>query len=120
MKAKSINELAVRTRSHQEMETTMRTPRVTVLTAMICAAAATRLLPHPWNFTPITAMALFGGARFADKRLAFLVPLAAMFLSDLMLGLHRHLPVVYGSFALIACLGFLLRGRRTTLGTVGV
>jgi len=46
----------------------MRTPRITVLTAMIVAAAATRLLPHPWNFTPITAMALFGGARFADKR----------------------------------------------------
>jgi hypothetical protein len=41
---------------------------------MILAAAAFRILPHPPNFNPITALALFGGAHFADKRAAFLVP----------------------------------------------
>jgi hypothetical protein len=43
---------------------------------MVFGAAAIRLLPHPPNLTPIAAMALFGGAYFADKRLAFLVPLS--------------------------------------------
>lgn len=76
------------------------------------AAAALRLLPHPLNFSPIAALALFGGAHVVDKRAAFLVPLAAMFLSDLVLGLHALIPVIYGCFSLVVCLGFLLRERR--------
>ena len=80
------------------------------------------------NFAPIGAMALFGGACFAHRRAAFVVPLAAMFLSDLAigllsgnlsLGLHRLIPVVYGSFALIVCRGFWLRTRRTVVPIAG-
>ena len=87
----------------------MNKPRFIVLATMILAAAASRLIPHPPNFSPIAALALFGGAQFADKRLAFFVPLAAMFLSDLILGLHSLIPVIYGCFALIVCLGFWVR-----------
>jgi ABC-type multidrug transport system fused ATPase/permease subunit len=83
------------------------------LLVVILAAAASRLVPHPPNFAPIAAMALFGGAYFSDRRQAFLVPLAAMFLSDLVIGLHSTIAVVYGSFALIVCIGFWLRRRRT-------
>jgi hypothetical protein len=90
----------------------MNKPRFIVLTGMIVAAAAFRILPHPPNFSPIAALALFGGAHFADKRAAFLVPLAAMFLSDLVLGLHALIPIIYGCFALAVCLGLLLRERR--------
>lgn len=95
--------------------------RFLVLVGMILATAASRLIPHPPNFAPIGAMALFAGACFANRRAAFVVPLAAMCLSDLAigllsgnlsLGLHRLIPVVYGSFALIVCLGFWLRRRR--------
>lgn len=102
--------------------------RFLVLTGMILAAAASRLIPHPPNFAPIGAMALFGGACFPHRRAAFIVPLAAMFLSDLAigvlsgnlsLGLHRLIPVVYGSFALIVCLGFWLRTRRTLMPIAG-
>lgn len=102
--------------------------RFPVLAGMILAAAASRLIPHPPNFAPIGAMALFGGACFAHRRAAFVVPLAAMFLSDLAigllsgnlsLGLHRLIPVVYGSFALIVCLGFWLRTRRTVVPIAG-
>jgi hypothetical protein len=87
-----------------------------------------RLLPHPPNVTPIGALALFGGTVFADKRAAFLVPLIALFLSDLavgliggnlLLGVHRLLPVVYGSFALMVCLEFWLRRRRRVLPIAG-
>jgi len=84
-----------------------------MLAGMILAAAASRLIPHPPNFTPLAAIALFGGATFGDKRAAFLVPLAGLFLSDLVLGFFALTPVVYGSFAMIVCLGFWIRGRRT-------
>ncbi|MCI0402617.1 MAG: hypothetical protein L0212_03745 [Acidobacteria bacterium] len=94
-------------------------PRPLVLMGLILMAAAARLLPHPPNFTPIAAMALFGGAHFAGKRSAFLVPLAAMLLSDLVIGLHPLMPVVYASFALIVCIGFWLRMRRRTLPIAG-
>jgi hypothetical protein len=87
--------------------------RFTVLAGMILAAAAFRILPHPPNFSPIAAIALFGGAQFASKRAAFLVPLAAMFLADLVLGLHSFIPVIYGCFALIVCLGFWLRRKQS-------
>jgi hypothetical protein len=98
------------------------------LIAMILAVAVFRLIPHPPNFAPVEAMALFGGACFATKRAAFLVPLAAMLLSDmaigilsgdLSLGFHQTLPVVYGSFALVVCVGFCLRRRRKALPIAG-
>jgi hypothetical protein len=97
----------------------MLKPRLAVLVSMIAAAAALRLLPHPPNMTPIAAIALFGGASFADKRLAFLVPLSALFVSDLALGLYSHMEFVYASFALTACLGLLLRTRKTALTVAG-
>jgi hypothetical protein len=89
---------------------------------MVLAATVVRLIPHPPNFTPIAALALFGGASFASKRTAFIVPLAGLFLSDLVLGFYTITPIVYGSFALITCLGFWLRRnqnlRRFTAATV--
>jgi hypothetical protein len=96
----------------------MNQPRFFFLSGMILAAAAARLVPHPPNFSPIAALAVFGGAQFNDKRLAFLMPLAAMFLSDLILGLHSLMPVIYGSFALIVCLGFWVQ-RNQNLWRIG-
>jgi hypothetical protein len=93
----------------------MEKTRFLVLGGIILAAAASRLIPHPPNFSPIMAMALLGGACFVQKRWAFVVPLAAMLFSDAVLGFHRFVPVVYGSFALIVCLGFWLRTRRTAV-----
>lgn len=96
--------------------------RFFALTGVVLAAAGARLLPHPPNVTPVAALALFSGAYFANKKAAFAVPLAAMLLSDLVLGLVRYgaailpaMPFVYGSFALTVCLGLLLRRRRSPL-----
>ncbi|MCM8776000.1 MAG: hypothetical protein NC930_06625 [Candidatus Omnitrophica bacterium] len=91
----------------------MRNTRFIALTGIILVAALSRLVPHPPNVTPITAMALFGGVYFSDKRLAFLIPFIAMLLSDLVLGLHSLLAIVYLSFGLIVCIGMWLRSRRT-------
>ncbi len=52
--------------------------RAILAAVMIALAAALRIVPHPWNFTPIGAMALFSGAMFRDRRVAFLFPLAAL------------------------------------------
>ena len=90
-------------------------PRLAVLITAVFSAAFIRLMPHPPNVTPIAAMALFGGAYFADKRLAFLIPLSALLVSDLALGFYSQMPIVYVSFALIVCMGLWLRQRRTLL-----
>jgi hypothetical protein len=92
-------------------------PGPLVLGAMILLAVATRLLYHfqpglvPPNFSPVEAVALFGGAYFADRRLALLVPLAAMALSDLVIGFHGLLWLVYACVAVSTVLGFGLRGK---------
>ena len=72
---------------------------------MIVMAVATRLFPHPPNVAPITGIALFAGQRFGDKRLAFIIPILCMFLSDLFLGFHSTLPFVYLAFICISFLG---------------
>ncbi len=89
--------------------------RALTLLGLILAAAASRLAPHPWNLTSVAALALFGGAAFDDRRLAFLAPLAALFLSDLALGLYPGMIFVYPSFLAVAALGLALRGRRQPL-----
>jgi hypothetical protein len=91
----------------------MQSPRLTTLVMIIAAAAATRLIPHPPNLTSVTALALFGGAYFSNRSLAFVVPLMALLLSDFILGLYPHMEVQYLSFALIVCIGFRLQPRRT-------
>ena len=105
----------------------MLTARSFALLGITLSAAAMRLVPHPPNITPIGAMALFGGVYFATRRTAFLVPLAAMYLSDLALGFfiydfgwfHWFMPFVYASFMATACLGFLIRHRLTPLTVAG-
>ena len=93
------------------------TPKFWILTLMVFAAAFVRLIPHPPNFAPIAAMALFGGAYFTKKWGAFLVPLAAMFVTDLFLGFHPTMWAVYLSFALIVILGMLML-KQKKVGTI--
>jgi len=79
---------------------------------LIVLAAALRIAPHPWNFTPVGATALFAGATLRDRRLAFLFPLLALFAGDLFVGFHKLMFVVYASFLLNVAIGFWLRDRR--------
>ena len=76
---------------------------------LILIAILTRLLPHPPNFAPITSIALFSGFHFANKRLALFVPLIAMFISDLFIGVHSLMPLIYLSFLLISILSFYMK-----------
>jgi hypothetical protein len=88
--------------------------RLLGLVMVIAFAAVMRTLPHPPNFTPIAAMALFGGALLPRRDLAFVIPLAAMLISDLIIGFHSAMPAVYLAFALITVLGFALREQHNS------
>jgi hypothetical protein len=89
--------------------------RAILAAVVIAIAAVLRIVPHPWNFTPIGAMALFSGAMFRDRRVAFLFPLVALFAGDLFIGLHRLIPVVYASFLLSVLIGTQLANHRSIL-----
>ena len=86
---------------------------------LIFCAALTRFFPHPPNFTAIGAMAIFGGSILNNKKLAFLLPLAALLISDLALEVFTSTKgfygtgqfFVYGAFILITALATLIKKR---------
>lgn len=89
--------------------------RFIALVSAIAAAATLRLIPHPPNFTPIGAMALFSGAYIGRRWLAFVVPLAALFVSDLVLGFYHGVATVYSATALVVLIGYLTLDRISPL-----
>ncbi len=86
--------------------------------ALIAAGALLRIVPHLPNFAPIGAIALFGGA-VLPRGWAIVIPLAALALSDAILGAYPGMIWVYGSFVLITLIGVMLRRRRTILRLAG-
>ena len=114
-------------------------PGTLVLCGLIGFTVVYRLLVHyaagtmPWNFTPVEAMALFGGAYFASRGMAIAAPLIAMACADALIALTLPtgqtaewlmvMPVIYACVALTAFAGFALRGRvrlwNTALAAVG-
>ena len=118
----------------------MPQPRLQFLLSLIVYTIIVRMLPYvlinpdiktnltvlyyPWNFSPMTAMCLFGGAFLADRKMSFLLPLATLFISDLgILALTGNVDwafptgrwgFTYFSFTVAATLGLLLRNRQPT------
>jgi hypothetical protein len=78
---------------------------------LILFAAATRFIPGTNNFTAVGAMALFSGAVFRNKKYAFLLPIIAMFMSDIFLGFHFGLVPVYACFAFTVWMGCVIRNK---------
>ena len=110
---------------HSKTTDSLISPRTLVLVALIAGAVGVRLLIHffpgvmPWNFTPVLAIALFGGAFFRDRRVALLAPLAIMFVADLVIGMHALIPLIYACIAATVLLGSgVLRGRSNALRVV--
>ncbi|MEX0844986.1 MAG: DUF6580 family putative transport protein [Balneolaceae bacterium] len=77
----------------------MNKKRFVVLSGFIIIAALSRMIPHPYNFAPIGAMSIFGAAYFTDKKFSFLLPLFAMFVSDLLVN-NLLFANFYGGFVL--------------------
>ena len=87
---------------------------------LILIAAGLRLSGIlPYNFTPIAAIALFGGAMFQNRGLALLAPLSILFLTDLVIGFHDTMWAVYGSFLAIVLIGQAIRKNPTMLSAMG-
>ncbi len=93
------------------------TPGIKFIAALIGIAAISRLLPHPMNFSPIGAIALFAGTFISNKKMAFALPLITLLISDILLqlvngtGFYRDMFFVYGSFAFVVGIGFMLRSN---------
>ncbi|CAN5171778.1 hypothetical protein BH09BAC1_BH09BAC1_29220 [soil metagenome] len=110
---------------------TLNRPNVMAVLIMLLIAGITRALPHPANFAPMAAMALFGGAYINNRKLAFLLPLVAMIFSDVLLevlfqlnlrefsGIHETMFFVYGSIVAITGIGLLLNNRVKPLNVIG-
>jgi hypothetical protein len=107
----------------------MNGSRFWFLGALTLFAVASRVLPHPYNFTPMAAVALFGAATFGRPRAAVLVPLGSLLLSDLLLhltylaGWQPNWGFYPGQWVVYACVlatigfGFLIR-RHRNVGTI--
>ena len=89
--------------------------KLMTLTVIIFTIAFFRILPHPANVSPVAAMALFGGACFADRRVALIIPFLALLLSDLVIGFHDTMVFVYASFALTMGIGYWIRDRQNVM-----
>ncbi|WP_341504022.1 DUF6580 family putative transport protein [Gallaecimonas sp. GXIMD4217] len=94
-------------------------PRLASLLAIIALCALYRVLPHPWNVSPVAAMALFAGAHFGSRTLGLAVPVLAMVASDWVLGFHDTMAFVYGALMLTTALGWLLKGHIKALPVLG-
>ena len=84
---------------------------------LVALLSLSRLIPHPPNFTPILGMAIFSGAIISKRFIAYLVPLAAMLLSDLYLGFHASMPIIYFSLAVCVLIGTFIEARVSILNS---
>lgn len=84
---------------------------------LVGLGVAGRLLPHPPNFTPLAAIALFAGFLFRDARLAMAIPLSALIVSDAWLGTYdvRLMIAVYAAMLCPVLLRRFLRNRLSPL-----
>ncbi len=103
--------------------------RFLIVSAVVALVVVARFIPHPWNLTPLVAVALFGGAHFLRARSAFIVLLSALLLSDVILYLNTyqafqqffmyHLVFNYAAIVLVVALGIWLKSRLTWYNTIG-
>lgn len=102
------------------MEDRLRHPWIVL--AFVCLGVLARLVPHPWNATPVMAIALFGGT-YLSRRWAILLPLAIVAISDVWLGWHNTILFTWGAFVLTGLTAWWVRQRpspsRIVAGSLG-
>lgn len=94
-------------------------PKMLLAYAVVLLVIAWRIFVEIPNFTPVMALAFFGGAYFGRKHIALILPFAAMFISDLIIGYHSTLIYVYLAFALAVGIGLWTRNRVNTWTVLG-
>ena len=81
-----------------------------VVLGLIVLGVLSRLIPHPWNVTPVMAIALFGGAAL-PRGWALVLPLAIVALSDLLIGWHNTVPFTWAGFLFAGMIGWWIRRK---------
>ena len=76
-----------------------------LIIGLIVFAILTRLIPHPPNFAPLTAIALFSAINFNNKLLKFFIPLLSLIIFDFIIGFSLINIFVYLSFIVIILVG---------------
>ncbi len=103
------------------------------IATLIFVTALTRLMPHPWNFTPVTALFIFGGAQSGKNLFNFILPFSALLISDFLLNnfIYHHSGItifykgaffIYLSYALIFLFNYFLKpewGYKLVVGAFG-
>jgi hypothetical protein len=87
-----------------------------LVVGLLLVGVLSRVVPHPWNATPVMAIALFGGTHLS-RWASIALPLIIVAVSDLVLGWHTTMPFTWGAFALTAMLGWWVR-RRLSAGRI--
>lgn len=105
------------------MKTTINYSKFWLTIGLIVAAVIFRIIPHPLNMTPLIAISLLAGAKFENKIFAFIIPIIALLLSDIVVAYTNNYPFLhdtvfftYGSVLLIVLLGTLLKGKSFNAG----
>lgn len=92
--------------------------RLAFLAAFVLLGIVGRLAFTGTNFTPVGALALFAGAAVWDKRIAFILPLVIMLVTDAMIGFHSTVLFVYVGMCIYAALGLWVGPRTSPLRIV--
>ena len=87
---------------------------------LVLLGALLRVLPHPANFAPIGALALFGGV-YLNRKAALVVPLAAMIVSDLFLGFDSWSArlTIYATFLAMTAVGLWVKNHKNVYTVAG-
>jgi hypothetical protein len=100
----------------------MRIEKIVILPLLLCICVLARLLPHPANFAPVAAAALFAAAHYRSLSLRLALPLGAMFLSDAVIGFYnwKLMAAVYCGLTLppIIAGAFLAKFKPGAIGVV--
>ena len=98
---------------------TLNTKLAGGVVSLICFLVASRVIPHPPNFTPVLAVAVFAPYFARDIWVAIALPLLAMVLADLIIGLHSSMLWVYGAVSASVALSHLVRKAGPKLARIG-
>src|SRR5579871_5421746 len=82
-----------------------------IFAAMVVLGACARLLPHPWNFTPILAIGLYAGVNAQKMRTGVLATFVALLLSDAAMGFYSGMFWVYAAWVIPVLIGRLIRRK---------
>lgn len=93
----------------------LKNARFLVIFILILAGSFSRMIPHPSNFTAIAAIGLFGGFYLKNLKQTFLIVFGSMLLSDIIIGFHTLMPIVYAALLVPIMLGHIAQHSKTSI-----